>query len=163
MPETNVAVPALVTLYALLFSRSHWKYAVFYWLPAIVFAVLHMRLIPKAGDGAYGMRLGWDALLTIGTYWQWSWLLQSATTLLGLPAPVSVVFAGLMAILVAALLCVARTRKAVLFGLGWWLLLLGPVLPLRDHISDYYLTAPLLGVGLAAAAAWNASQPLAAF
>jgi hypothetical protein len=45
------------------------------------------------------------------------------------------------------------------FLLLWFLVLLAPVLPLRDHLSDYYLTMPLIGLamlaGWAVAAAWR--------
>ena len=34
------------------------------------------------------------------------------------------------------------------FALGWFVILLAPLIPLRDHISDYYLTGPAIGLAL---------------
>jgi hypothetical protein len=39
------------------------------------------------------------------------------------------------------------------FGLSWFLIVLAPFLPLRDHISDYYLTVPSIGLALLGASA----------
>jgi hypothetical protein len=44
-------------------------------------------------------------------------------------------------------------------GLVWFAILIAPVLPLRDHISDYYLVGPALGVAFIAAA--SARRPIA--
>ncbi len=46
-----------------------------------------------------------------------------------------------------------RGSRAPLFFLIWFFIVLGPVLPLRDHISDYYLTLPSIGVAWLGAAA----------
>ena len=39
-----------------------------------------------------------------------------------------------------------KRDKWTLFGAAWFVGTLLPVLPLRDHISDYYLTVPVLGL-----------------
>jgi hypothetical protein len=57
---------------------------------------------------------------------------------------------GTITISAAVLLTVAdsarRREWAPLFFLGWFFVVIGPVLPLRDHFSDYYLALPSLGI-----------------
>ena len=43
--------------------------------------------------------------------------------------------------------------KPALFFVGWFVIALAPVLPLRNHISNYYLTIP--SIGLAMLGAWG--------
>ncbi|MGH9627128.1 MAG: hypothetical protein ACRD7E_02015, partial [Bryobacteraceae bacterium] len=56
---------------------------------------------------------------------------------------------------------IRRRDWLVLFFSGWFLIALAPLLPLKNHISDYYLTIPSLGFamlgGWALAAAWRTS------
>ena len=53
---------------------------------------------------------------------------------------------GVIAAIVAA-------RRAGVFGAGWFLLLLVPFLPLPDHIFEFYLTGPAIGLAIVLAAA----------
>ncbi|MGE5646216.1 MAG: hypothetical protein ACM336_10535 [Acidobacteriota bacterium] len=69
------------------------------------------------------------------------WIGQAGTILLSLSLP------GIAA------WGVLRCKWAGLFGLAWFALALAPVLPLRYHVSSYYLTAP--SVGLALTLAWG--------
>ncbi len=61
--------------------------------------------------------------------------------------------AALSAALLIALAGQRRDRRA-LVGPAWMLLALAPVLPLREHRMDYYLTVPAAGLGLWGAAAF---------
>src|ERR687897_689224 len=47
-----------------------------------------------------------------------------------------------------ALTCEWRRERFALFGLVWFLATLAPILPLKNHISAYYLTVPCLGVAM---------------
>jgi len=67
------------------------------------------------------------------------------------------------ALLSAALLGFAgwklRQRQWVAcFPLAWFVIVIAPVLPLREHVSDYYLTVPL--AGLAMLGAWALAEAL---
>jgi hypothetical protein len=100
----------------------------------------------------------WDAnmLPTLRTYWAWAlgpvrldaagislphWLLAIATLVLT---------AGILGFVLVQL---RKRNRVPAFLLLWFLLLLAPVLPLRDHLSDHYLTMPT--IGLAVLAAWG--------
>lgn len=122
--------------------------------PAALFTALHLFVIPKTDAEVYRRIIDSRLPATLWQYIQWT---------VG-PSQMEVrnaarVEQGLLAtwIIAAALAVFALTRlarrdlRALLF-LGWFVLWLAPVLPLPNHISDYYLTVP--GIGLAWLAGW---------
>ena len=54
----------------------------------------------------------------------------------------------------------SRRRWVAGFFAAWFVIVLSPLLPLRDHLTEYYLTIPLLGFSMLAAhglcSAWMA-------
>lgn len=66
--ESNIATAALVSLYVLLMARRHWKAALAVCVPAIVFTIGHLLLIPRLTNGAYELR--WD-LGIASTAWRY--------------------------------------------------------------------------------------------
>jgi hypothetical protein len=70
---------------------------------------------------------------------------------------------GLGLFAVAGCFWVAWQRKTwtPAFGLGWFVLVIAPMLPLRDHVSDYYLTTAGVGIailfGSIAGLAWQST------
>jgi hypothetical protein len=70
-----------------------------------------------------------------------------------------VVAIGLLTLIIWML---RRREWVVLFFAGWFFVAIGPVLPLKNHISDYYLTIPSIGLamlgGWAVAQAWRAPR-----
>lgn len=129
--ESNVVVPALLTLW----TWPRWRAALPFWIPAFLFAAAHALLIPKSPGGTYGLYLDWRIVETLITYWRWACRVDVLAVLL--------LIAGL---------AVGR------LGLAWFLLALGPILLLREHRTDYYLTVPAIGLALLLAAAWR-KQP----
>jgi hypothetical protein len=94
------------------------------------------------------MRFTGDMLRTLGTYWTWS----AGPTFLWtpfqlpawvIPAGVAVVSAALLAFFV---LKVRSGERAALVAPLWFLATIAPVLPLRDHITEYYVYLPLIGL-----------------
>ena len=99
---------------------------------------------------------------TLGRYWTWSvgpTFLYTPFVLPKwvLPVGIAVVSAGLLGFLAWKLRAGARIA---LFGLAWYLALLAPVLPLRDHQTEYYVFLPVIGLcwlgGWAAVSGWRA-------
>lgn len=140
MLEGQIAVPAILVAYAFLWNRARLLPACTYFVPAGLFAVLHLWLIPRKTTGAYAMDLGPGMWMSAVDYWRISWGFSAA--------------AWIAALLLPILIWRGETRKLVCLGIVWWLALLGPVLPLQRHITDYYLTVPLMGVSAMAAAAF---------
>ncbi len=157
--EVAVVYPALAGAWCWLARRSVPR--PLWWMlgAAAAFAAAHMAFIPKQSEGVYARHWDLSMLRTYGQYWslalggnldppQWpvSWLPRRAVAVIG----------GLAA---AAWLVLAwrRGAKLAVFGFAWFTLALAPVLPLRDHVSDYYLAIPSIGVAWIAATALQAA------
>lgn len=148
--ELNVVYPALAGSYAFLQSRKHlWRVAPMFGA-SCAYAALHRASAPSETPSVYAMH--WDAsiLTTLARYWSWA----IGPGRLPEVKEVSVWFTA-FAIIFLTLGLVAfsawkvfRNQRVALFFLSWFLIVLAPVLPLRDHFSDYYLTLPLLGLAM---------------
>ena len=165
--ELSAVYPAIAAAYTFLLARRHFRRTLWLFVPSAVFLILHRHFAPAPAAGPY--RMYFDARLadTLWTYWQWAlgpariaqaslilpaWLLMAATLLLTL------------ALLGFAANQTRRRNWLAAFLLIWFLLLIAPVLPLRDHIQDYYLTAPTIPLAMLGAwalvRAWNSRWPL---
>jgi hypothetical protein len=129
---------------------------------SIAYAVVHNFAAPAWKNGGYAMHFTGAMFRTLGKYWTWSvgptflytpyylpkWLL---------PTGIAVVSAGLIGFLAWKL---RAGERAALFCLVWYLAVLAPVLPLRDHMTEYYVFLPAIGLcwlgGWAAVAGWRA-------
>ncbi len=152
-----VMYPALIALHAVCGERRRpwsevrrrlWNTIPFL-VPAVAFTVLHFLLIPKNPGLYYNIivdrRLPKTFLrylaAAIGPGWSdhpltgpWTRRGILATAAIGL---------GLAAFAIGQL---RRKELTPLFCCGWFILLLAPVLPLPNHMDEYYLTMPVLGL-----------------
>lgn len=153
--ETAIMFPLLAVVYTWLFARKHLRGALPFVTASALYGLLHYLATRHESSGRpYALHFGWSLLPTLGQYWQMA---------LG-PANVGRHFGGLPTwpgaagtwALTAGILgfSVWRARRCqwvAVFGLAWFVLMLAPVLPLRDHVSSYYLTVPAAGLALAGA------------
>jgi hypothetical protein len=149
--ELNVLYPALAATYTFLCARKYFLKTLPLFVPSIVFAVVH-RMVAPAASGAYEMRFGANILTTLYTYWTWALGPGYMASLTRLPTGV---FAGSMILLSVALIGFAVCRawkgdRLPLFGLIWFVLLIAPVLVLKDHLTEYYPFLPSIGLSIAA-------------
>jgi hypothetical protein len=105
------------------------------------------------------MHFGGSMLRTLGTLWTWSvgpTYLSTPLKLPGwaLPAGIAVVSLALL-----LFLAVRWRRGAAPFFLLWYLATIAPMLPLRDHVTEYYVYIPVIGLcwlgGWGLALAWR--------
>ena len=162
--ETIVAYPAALLVYCLLAARPHaWK-ALPLCVPSGLYVAAHLWWIPKAAPGPYAMHLDASIFATLWNYW--SWALGAApyarVTGIGSGVALALVLALTLTLLLALAMAPRPQRRIGLFGLAWFVLALGPVLPLRDHATEYYATIPAIGLALAVAAAVEAAPRAAA-
>lgn len=153
--EINIMFPALAIGYALLFRRDRMRAALAFLVPSLIFAALHFLVIPKTNsDPTYKLHL--DAALpqTLWTYWTWA--LGTGKIAEYVILPWWLPWAGtavLTAILFSFMVFRAMRRDWLpAFGLLWFLALIAPVVPLKHHVSDYYLAAAGSGVAMLLAA-----------
>lgn len=163
--ETNIVFPALVGSYALLCARPFFKRTLPFFAASAVYGILHMALAPNQGTLLYTMHFDRAIPATLWTYWRRSFEPIGLRHLSWFPpAAGAILMAGCTLALLAFAIQQARRKEwlaAVL--LAWYFITLGPVVPLRDHITDYYLTLPamclaMLG-GYAVVWAWQRGMP----
>jgi hypothetical protein len=160
--EIIVMYPALASLHALCFARKKLLSALPLFVPAVIFTGVHFFFIPKNPGAYYALAVDGRLPGTLFEYLKWAlgpsqlgdWVRHGRR--FGL---ITTALTG-VALLAFALW---RWKQRELFGVfcvGWLLLLLAPVLPLPNHMIDYYLTVPEVGLawlgGWALVRAWNA-------
>ena len=148
--ESNLVYPALAASYAILCAPALLRKVLPLFVPSIIFVAAHMILAPKQTSGPYAMHFDGSLPATFWTYWS-----------LALKSPWGLTFGALctLALLGFTVFQLWRRQRLPLMFLSWFAILLAPVLPLRDHISGYYLTLPLMGLAMlgayALAGAWQ--------
>ena len=157
--ELNLVYPALAAIYALLYARQYLRRVWPLFLPSVAYFGLHMMVAPTGKDPNYVMHFTGSMLRTLAKYWAWSvgpvnfWAPTALPKWL-IPAAVVLVSLGLLAFAV-------RKGRTAVFCLAWFVIALAPVLPLRDHVSEYYAFVPAIGLcwlgGCALAEAWRAA------
>ena len=163
--ELNVVYPAIAAAYTLLASRRHFARVLPLFALSAAYALLHRSIAPSAREGPYAMHVDSSILTTLLTYWTDAF---GGTRLAALEVPAWLSALGLaspwvlsLALLIFLALRLRHRQWGVLWPLAWFLAVIGPVLPLRDHISGYYNAIPTLGLAILGAwafsAAWNAN------
>ncbi len=154
--ETNIVFPMLAASYALLCARSYFLKTLPLFVPSIAFFAAHQLLIHKQASGPYSMHFDAGILSTFGGYWALA--LNPLVPAIFLQFPQKVAVVGLVVFTVALgsfVLYQAWRRNLVpAFFLSWFAIVLAPVLPLRDHFTDYYLTLPIIGIAMLGAYAF---------
>ena len=163
--EVNIVYPALAACYALIraprYVRKTWPmFAV-----SAAFLALHFAVAPLA-KGIYALHFDVDLARTLWTYWKLALGVGRTGSVMSLPVWFGPLGTALLsiALLGFALLCALRRKWLPLLFLAWFLIVLLPVLPLRDHISAYYLASPVAGLSAFMAfgfdAAWHRARSL---
>jgi hypothetical protein len=147
--ELNVVYPVLAAGYTWLCARKYFRSTLPLFIPSIGYVVLHRAVAPFARTGDYAMHFTGSMLRTALTYWTWSvgpvflWSPFVLPTWV-LPVGIALLSAGLALFLVRKLR--GGGSPAALFCPLWYAATLLPVLPLRDHVTEYYVYLPLIGI-----------------
>ncbi len=150
--ETNMMYSAIAAAYALLYDRSLFRKIAPMFLVSAAYMGIHFYFAGSQ-PGVYALHFDPAIPRTFAAYWSWS---------LG-RGPLSVILALSAAIAVFVIWRIRRRDFLPLFGLAWFAITLVPYLPLRDHLSDYYLAVPAIGIAIiGSAAAIRAPRAVAA-
>jgi hypothetical protein len=162
--EINVVYPALAALYALCCARRYLLSTVPLFVVSALYTLVHRSVAPKQTGEIYRMYFDTSIVSTLGTYIRWTigqgrFFPRNIRGHWPTLAAEIVVAVGVIAVIVWM---IRRRQWLALFFAGWFLITIGPVLPLRNHISDYYLTIPSVGLamlgGWTVARAWRAPR-----
>jgi len=157
--ETAVMYPVIALAYALIFDRAKVRRTAPLFAISAAYTVLHFWAAPAAKSGPYAIQIDGRIFQTLATYvthvlgpqqlahfhWDWpAWLTIAGTAIIGAGVIIAIVVAG----------------RIGLFGLAWFLALLVPMLLLPDHVEDYALTGPAMGVAMILAGALARRPPV---
>src|SRR5262249_18228102 len=139
--EINVVYPALAAAYTWLCARSYFRGPLPLFIPSILFTVIHRPAGPAAAAPSYAMRFDGSILHTFWQYLVWA---RGVNHFSGPHAPpewmwtigVALILSGLAAF---AVLKLRQGNQAPIFFAAWFVIVLAPVLPLREHLTEYYL------------------------
>lgn len=153
--ELNVVYPAIIALYSFLFARKYLRSTVPLFAISAIYLGMHFWVVPSISNPYYQMRLQPASLIaTLTTYWK---------NLFGFPAfarweQLSGTWAAVAVLVTVPLLGFIAWqiwrgpgRKLTVFLCGWFLIVLSLLLPFSDHITEYYLTVPSIGLAILAA------------
>jgi len=165
--ELMVVYPVLVMVHAAVNpqARQRWSSALWMFVPAAAFGLAHMYLIPKTASPAYQLFLDRRLLGDFFAYVLWTVGPSRMEVVDAAWRQPGIALSKLIAVVLAAfaLWKLWRREFAALFMGAWFVIVLAPVLPLANHLSDYYLTVPGIGLawlaGWAIVSAWRAGWP----
>jgi hypothetical protein len=154
--EHIVVFPFLAAAWALCRARGYVLRTLPLFIPAAAFAVLHFALVPATTDRLYQLHVDASMFRTFRIYWLMATgAFRAPDDWFAAPHPAGLILSMSISISLIGLAAFQASKRDFrgLFFLGWFVLTVGPVLPLRDHIQDYYLTLPV--IGLAMLGAWG--------
>jgi len=158
--ESNVVFPALAASYALLCAPGYLRKSLPFFGASAAYSAFLFAVAPSQTTGPYALYFDASIPGTLWTYWRMAFEPLNLSVFTVFPAWSATAF--------MAAASLALVGFAVRHALGlphlfllWFAILLAPVLPLRDHVTDYYLTLPLIALamlgGYALACAWRSA------
>lgn len=148
--ELNLVYPALALAYAICCARRVIPKVIPLFILSAVYTFLHLSAKALPSEGPYKMYWNASMVSTLWTFWKMA-LGPNRLIYLGLypsaarSALAIALMLGLFGFLVWKLL---RREWVAAFFPAWFVIVLSPLLPLRDHIDDSYLTIPLIGLAM---------------
>ncbi|MCU1260496.1 MAG: hypothetical protein JWO80_3381 [Bryobacterales bacterium] len=168
--ELNIIYPAIALCWAISRVRTGTvsvKTLALSTLPlfalSAVYYVVHATAASPQSTGPYAMHFDSAVLKTLFSYYRWAFVPPSWADVTGLDRRLGYLAAGILApgLLIFTIYQALHRRYLPAFFLAWFLITIAPLVPLRDHLSDYYLTIPALGMAVIAATAveraWHSS------
>ncbi len=164
--EVNVVYPALAAAWALFGARKGTRRLLLSLTPlfgiSIAYFLLHRAAAPLPAEGLYAVHLDGRMFPTLATYWKWSLIPQHWPGRFLLRGRI-LFLAATAALAAFSIRELMKHRYWVLFFGSWFLIALAPMLPIPGHLTDYYLTIPLIGLAMlgawGGALAWRSRWP----
>jgi hypothetical protein len=160
--ELNVVYPAIAATFALCRARQILGKVWPMFLASAAYTAIHWAAVPFPAGGVYKMH--WDSSIfsTLWTYWKWTLGPNRLILLRIYPSHFrSILTIALMAGLLGFLAWKSwRCEWITAFFASWYLIVIAPLLLLRDHVDASYLTIPLVGFAMwgawASVSCWRA-------
>jgi hypothetical protein len=158
--EVNVVYPAIASAYAWFCCRKRLFSALAMFPVAIAYAFIHRSHSAAMAPEIYKLYFDSELPKTFLTYGHWATRAARADLGALFPEPLLVGLSITVRLALLAFLAVQLRKRnyAALLGPLWFLAAIGPMIPIKLHISDYYLVTP--SVGLAIWAGWAVASGL---
>jgi hypothetical protein len=148
--ELQVVYPAIAGAMTLLYRRERWRDLPPFFIVGVAYAILNRSIARPQTTSVYTLYWDGSLLTTFGNYlrmatgmWRPDLVREGETWWLAGEVLAACGLAAGLAWLVW------RREKMAVFGVVWFLAALAPILPLKNHVSSYYLTVPALGLAMA--------------
>ena len=155
--EVNIVYPALAAVYVFLFARQYLRRVLPLFLASAVYLVVHAKAAPVGHDPAYQLHYTGGMLKTLVKYWTWT--VGPVRFWAPMPVPVWLIPAAVVVVSLGLLVFAITRGRLALFYLAWFAIAIAPVLPLCDHMDEYYAFVPAIGLcwlgGWALAETWR--------
>jgi len=157
--EMTIVFPLMAAAYTCFCARPYFKKTLPLFAAAALFGALHFMLAPnRQAAGPYKMHFDGAIFSTLAAYWKQALEPENLAIFTRLPHAFGTLGMVLFTIALlgyAGYQAVRRNFLPLVF-LSWFVALLLPVLPLRDHFFTYYLGLPLIGIAMLAAGGFAA-------
>jgi hypothetical protein len=159
--ESEMTYPALAAAYLLFKARKHLLATLPMFAVSAAYAAAHLIFAKQAAVGAYALHFDAGMLRTLWSYWKLALAPDGTIQFHKLPRWLAATLVPCLTLGLGAFAAVRMRRRDWLpaIFLSWFVILLIPVLPLKGHITSYYLTLPLIGLAslgaYALAMAWG--------
>jgi hypothetical protein len=152
--ELNVVYPAIAAGYALCCARQYFRKTLYLFIPSILFTMVHIILIPPSTDRHYKMYFDSGLFRTLWKYWAFALGAVRDSQADWRPLWLGIGFTVLATVILATFAYrKARAGEwAPVFLAAWFVIVLLPLLPFKNHFTEYYVIIP--SIGLAILAAW---------
>jgi len=149
--ELNIVFPAIATTYVFLCARRYLIHIVPMFLVSGLYTLWHRSAGRSLQNAVYAM--DWSPISLLHVLGEYILMSVSASHLPGLRNVTilqvnNAAFVVLAAITTFAVIMLLKRQWLVLFPLAWYIIALAPYLPLANHVSDYYLTVPAIGLAM---------------
>lgn len=158
--EVNVVYPALAAAYTFLFARKYFRATLAMFVPAAGFIAIDRLAASHHAIGPYALHFDRILPLTFLGYWRQA-LVPDIVPWMDRALAMFLVWALSIALIGFTAIRAIRKDFLPLFCLAWFAIVIAPFVPLRDHITQYYVMLPAIGLAILAAyaliCAWRRS------
>ena len=160
--ETNLVFPLLAASYAFFFARPAFRKSLLLFIPSALYTILHLAVANQHPRGVYTMYFDSSIVRTLAVYSSMAFVPEELSAFTPFPAWAGSAGAAVLGVALVGFAVWRTLRRDWLpaLMLAWFVFLLGPVLPLRDHVPPYYLTLPMIPLSMLGAyavdSAWRA-------
>ncbi|MBZ5606801.1 MAG: hypothetical protein LAP38_00975 [Acidobacteriia bacterium] len=148
--ELNVVYPVLAAGYALCCARDYFRKTLLLFIPSVAYAALHFALVPAPTDPYYQMHFDSSVFTTLWQYWSFALgaLRDSKIDWRPLWLGMACTLAVSVALACFAAMKLRRRNWLPLLLIGWFVAVLLPLLPLKNHFTEYYVSVPAIGLAM---------------